>query len=299
MEYPFDEEAYLARYPDIAAAVKSGTIKSGLEHFEQAGRAEGRTGVSCETAAALGRQWGKNLCSMSPPVAGGGNASAGRLERYFDAHRTGAGIWKWRHYFPIYERHFSKFRGTDFHFLEIGIYSGGSLCMWRDYFGPAAHIYGVDIQPDCKVYETDRTKIFIGDQSDPSFWEEFRSRVPTLDVVVDDGGHTFHQQAISFEQLLPHLRSGGVYLCEDVAGEDNPFAAFIAGMAPLLNPNANKATINADDPTRSLTFETTTFQRIINSISLYPLVTVIELNSVQPFEFCAPKHGSVWQPFVP
>ena len=61
MEYAFDEEAYLTRYSDLAAAVKSGAFKSGLEHFEQHGRAEGRTCISCETAAVLGRRWGENL----------------------------------------------------------------------------------------------------------------------------------------------------------------------------------------------------------------------------------------------
>ena len=39
------------------------------------------------------------------------------------------GIWKVAHYLPIYDRHFSRFRGTDVHFLEVGVHSGGSLRM--------------------------------------------------------------------------------------------------------------------------------------------------------------------------
>jgi len=81
------------------------------------------------------------------------------LENYFDAHDKGAGIWKYRHYFPIYERHFRKFTGEEVHILEIGVYSGGSLEMWRHYFGERAFIYGVDINESCRVYENDYTRI--------------------------------------------------------------------------------------------------------------------------------------------
>jgi hypothetical protein len=52
--------------------------------------------------------------------------AANPLERYFDTHTSGPGIWKWRHYFEIYHRHFARFVSTDVHVVEIGIFSGGS-----------------------------------------------------------------------------------------------------------------------------------------------------------------------------
>src|ERR1700722_9348231 len=94
------------------------------------------------------------------------------LERFFDERTTGPGIWKWRHYFEIYDRHFRHFRGKEITFLEIGIFSGGSLDMWADYFGPKARIYGVDIEPACRAYENERIKVFIGDQADRQFWAQ-------------------------------------------------------------------------------------------------------------------------------
>ena len=75
------------------------------------------------------------------------------LEQFFNSHTEGPGIWKWRHYFEIYHKHFSKFVGKEVHVLEIGVYSGGSLAMWKHYFGPQSKIYGVDIEPACKAYE--------------------------------------------------------------------------------------------------------------------------------------------------
>jgi hypothetical protein len=113
---------------------------------------------------------------------------------------------------------FKRFRSRHVHILEIGIYSGGSLEMWHDYFGPRSHVYGVDLQEECRRYETDSTRIFIGDQADRDFWRRFRAEVPTLDIVVDEGGHQPHPQAVSLEELLPYLQPHGVYLIEDLHG---------------------------------------------------------------------------------
>ena len=153
---------------------------------------------------------------------------------YFESHKTGRGIWKWRHYFDIYHRHFAKFVGREVHIAEIGVYSGGSLNMWKAYFGPRCHVYGVDIEPACKTYEGDRVKILIGDQADRGFWKSFREQVPTLDILVDDGGHAPEQQIVTLEEILPHLRPGGVYFCEDVTWVHNRFAAYVAGLAENL-----------------------------------------------------------------
>lgn len=158
-----------------------------------------------------------------------------RMRHFFDNRTQGNGIWKWTHYFDIYDRHFNKFRGQEVHILEIGIYSGGSLEMWRDYFGPKAILYGVDIEAACRAYESDNVKIFIGDQADRMFWHEFRQKVPVLDIVIDDGGHQPQQQIVTLEELLPFLRSGGVYCCEDIHGKSNEFAAYIYNLGAKLN----------------------------------------------------------------
>ena len=130
---------------------------------------------------------------------------------------------------------FVNFADRKFTFSKIGVYSGGSLDMWRNYFGPKATIYGVDIAPDCRVYENDGIKIFIGDQADRSFWGGLRRKVPTLDIVIDDGGHVPEQQIVSLEELLPFLRPGGVYLCEDVHRTHNQFASYVHGLGHKLN----------------------------------------------------------------
>jgi hypothetical protein len=223
-------------------------------------------------------------------------APANQLEEYFDGHTTGRGVWKWRHYFDIYDKHFSKFRGHEVHILEIGIFSGGSLDMWRSYFGEKAHIYGVDIEPACRSYEAPGTRIFIGDQSDKEFWREFMREVPQLDIVIDDGGHLASQQIPTLEVLLPHLRPGGIYLCEDIHDRFNRFLSYINGLSRSLY-TTNLIDVDADEANWKA--EPGNLQRLVDSIHLYPFAAVIERRAEELDQMSAPQHGTEWQPWLP
>ena len=137
------------------------------------------------------------------------------LERYFN-NNTGRPIQKWQHYFDIYDRHFSRFRGTEVRVVEIGVDQGGSLQMWKDYFGQNAKIYGVDINYTCKELEEENIEIFIGDQENRGFLESLTVKIPRIDILIDDGGHRMEQQINTFEVLFPHISKNGIYLCEDL-----------------------------------------------------------------------------------
>lgn len=137
------------------------------------------------------------------------------LEKYF-TENTGRLIHKWKHYFEIYDRHFSRFRGTDVHIVEFGVSQGGSLQMWKEYFGPNCKIFGVDINPHCKKLEEDQIQIVIGDQEDRMFLKSLAEKVPRIDILIDDGGHTMSQQINTFEELFTNIDENGVYLCEDL-----------------------------------------------------------------------------------
>ncbi|MDK2124344.1 class I SAM-dependent methyltransferase [Parachitinimonas caeni] len=125
-------------------------------------------------------------------------------------------IYKWLHYFDIYERHFAPFRHRPIKFLEIGVFHGGSLQMWKHYFGDQAEIIGVDINPKCKEFEEKNITIEIGSQEDRGFLKELVAKHGPFDIVLDDGGHTMSQQIVSFEELYPHVKQDGLYLCEDL-----------------------------------------------------------------------------------
>lgn len=118
-------------------------------------------------------------------------------------------------YFDVYDALFEKYRGKNITFVEIGIFGGGSLFMWRDFFGPDARIIGVDLHPGVKKWEEHGFEIFVGSQSDESFWQSFRDRVGPVDIVLDDGGHTYEQQIITTENLLLSIKDGGLLVVED------------------------------------------------------------------------------------
>ena len=125
-------------------------------------------------------------------------------------------IHKWLHYFDIYDRYFSKFRDQEILMVEVGVFKGGSLDLWKNYFGPKAKIIGIDIDPECKKFESDHIHIEIGSQDDREFWKDFRDRYPKVDIFLDDGGHTMQQQIITFEEMYGHIANNGIYMCEDL-----------------------------------------------------------------------------------
>jgi hypothetical protein len=137
------------------------------------------------------------------------------LENYFEANE-GRLIHKWMHFFDVYDRHFSRYRGKDVTILEIGVFHGGSLQMWKHYFGDKARIYGMDINPRCKELEEEQVKILIGSQSDRDFLRQVKKDLPPIDILIDDGGHTMRQQIITFEELYGAVKPDGVYLAEDL-----------------------------------------------------------------------------------
>jgi cephalosporin hydroxylase len=137
------------------------------------------------------------------------------LEKYFRNNDKRL-IHKWTHYFDIYHRHFERFRRKRVVVLEFGVSHGGSLQMWRNYFGRKAKIYGVDINPRCKQFEDRKTKVFIGDQEDRGFLREVAKQTGPIDVLIEDGGHTMRQQIATFEEMYPKVKEDGVFLIEDL-----------------------------------------------------------------------------------
>lgn len=125
-------------------------------------------------------------------------------------------IHKCTHYFPIYERHFEPLRNRSVTFLEIGVGSGGSLQMWKRWFGPLAVIVGLDVRPECKTFEEDQIHVRIGDQKDLSTLSALVDEFGPFDAIVDDGSHVMADVTVSFDYLYPRMASSGVYLVEDM-----------------------------------------------------------------------------------
>jgi SAM-dependent methyltransferase len=135
------------------------------------------------------------------------------LWNYFTTNK-GKKITKWKHYFPIYEKHFTPIRNKPIKILEIGILNGGSLEMWRYYF-PEATIVGIDINPLCKEHEQEGINIRIGDQTDEKFLQSLIDEFGTFDLIIDDGSHHVAHVNKTFQFLFPKLADEGIYFIED------------------------------------------------------------------------------------
>ena len=126
-------------------------------------------------------------------------------------------IHKWHHYFHIYENYFSKFRSkSNLRLLEIGVSKGGSLQLWRKYFGEEATIFGIDVDPDCRKYNGLSGQVRIGSQDDNLFLKSVVEEMGGVDIIIDDGSHIMSHINASLDFLFPYLSNGGIYLVEDL-----------------------------------------------------------------------------------
>jgi len=122
---------------------------------------------------------------------------------------------KYQHGFiNVYEPYFNQMLDSK-NILEIGVYFGGSLQYLSDKF-TNAKIYGMDIE-DKSIYDTDKIKTYIGDQEKRTDLNNFLNETNVeFDIIIDDGGHTMKQQQVSLGVLFNKVRSGGLYILEDL-----------------------------------------------------------------------------------
>jgi len=114
-----------------------------------------------------------------------------------------------------YDVFFAPFRDLPVKLLEIGIQSGGSLNVWRNYFS-RGEIYGIDVDPACCLSEG----TFCGNQKDTDFLQYVINSVGPFNIVIDDGSHYNSDQQVSFNTLFPTMEKG-VYVIEDMH-DDRP-----------------------------------------------------------------------------
>ena len=193
-------------------------------------------------------------------------------------------------YFDVYEEYFSTFKGKNITFVEIGVFNGGSLKIWKDYFGPKSRIIGIDINPECKKFANDGIEIHIGNQSDPLFWENFFKEVGNVDIILDDGGHTNLDQIITTVKCVDKINDGGILMVEDThtsyIDEYNSKSSFsFVNFAKKLIDDVNHtAGINEFEKKDDSFFFKFSLNKYIYSTHFYESIVVFRINKKKTFK---------------
>lgn len=141
----------------------------------------------------------------------------GDLARRFLTDKWGGVHW----FADIYEQHPRPYRDLPVRVLEIGIggyghpaQGGEGMRVWKRYFHRGL-VIGADIYDKSGVDEQ-RLVTVVADQSSPDALAALDDQYGPFDIIIDDGSHVNSHVRTSFETLFPRLRSGGLYVIEDL-----------------------------------------------------------------------------------
>lgn len=161
----------------------------------------------------------QNLLIDSTPI----KSELCELGRQFFADKSPYNEKGHRHpYTAIYSLFLAKYKYTPVRFVEIGIAGGSSVCMWSHYF----------LNQGRRLFFFDRDLNFINNansfqipyvsclEMDVTQEESIRSGLEKiggeLDVILDDSTHGIPEQVKIIKCGLPFLKSGGMFIIEDI-----------------------------------------------------------------------------------
>ncbi len=191
----------------------------------------------------------------------------------------------YHNYTEVYAQYFAPFKERPIKFLEIGIFQGNSVKLWESYFAQA-DLHFIDITFAAVQYFSKRSHYHLANQENPLDLEIVaREAGGNFDIILDDGGHTMNMQIVSFQTLFPHLKSGGMYIIEDLhtsywpshgGGGDKTTISFLKGLIDELNFVGNHTTrASHRNLEPSLLNSLSQYQREIASIHFYDSLAII------------------------
>jgi hypothetical protein len=190
-------------------------------------------------------------------------------------------------YTRVYDALLAPWRKRPLTLLEIGVWQGASLRMWRAYFThPQARILGVDI--DLSNYarrETDAFEVIQADASDPAHLAARVAPLGPFDVVIDDGSHQWHHQRLTFGALWGALKPGGWYIVEDVQtsywhdpprGEGVTFVEWAKSLVDEVNGRGKTARAALENATPDELAQLTPLERAVQAVRFERYMVLIQ-----------------------
>jgi len=165
--------------------------------------------------------FGVDLAAIDAAIAPSGQASADYTEHGRRARGMRVSQWlsvygsdkvSTHNYGSFYDSLFERLRPQAL--LEIGVYRGQSLQAWRA--AGVSVVIGVD-----RDVNQNRSGLPVMYGEMPEDAATITRRLPLLDLIIDDGSHFYDDYMATADVLGRYLRSGGVYVIEDIQTQDS------------------------------------------------------------------------------
>lgn len=186
--------------------------------------AQGKIGALGDRASA--RLAGAPRAKGAQPAVKGPAAPAARRATLTDlADRCGLDKGSTRNrYAELYHMLLHPWRDRPVTFLEIGLCTGApaqdkpadlpSTRVWLEFL-PRAQVHRLD-RADLSWFRHDRFAVHRCHMDDRASIAAARAAMPQFDIIIDDASHPSHHQQNGFLELFPRLKSGGLYIIEDL-----------------------------------------------------------------------------------
>ena len=152
-------------------------------------------------------------------------------------------------YARIYEKYLKEHKDKNLNIIELGSFYGNASAAFYFYF-KNSQIYSADINPDMYIYRSKRLKNFFTDTSSRSSIEiNILSRNIEFDLIIEDASHMLKDQIISLFILFKNLKSGGLFIVEEIdfpeKREDMRIGQEFPDLKTILNKIINNENFNS------------------------------------------------------
>lgn len=171
-------------------------------------------------------------------------------------------------YTELYHMLFHPYRDANIRMLEMGLFIGGpehghsadretkdlpSIRMWLEFFSKA-HITGLDVS-DFSWFSHPRFNFIRCDMDKRDNIAAAMADQAPFDIVIDDASHASHHQQFAFLEIFPRLKSGGLYIIEDLRWQPETYErADFPKTAGLFQTYLNDRAFTHPDPALAAQF---------------------------------------------
>lgn len=154
-------------------------------------------------------------------------------------------------YLSSYEALFEPIRETAERLLEIGVWRGESIELWRAYFPDHTVVTGYDIHIQPPVHTVEGPNVVLRECN--AYDDDVLATTPLQDIIIDDGPHTLGSMLYVASHYSRLVRDGGVLVIEDVPHDDwvpqivESFPPELREHVSLIDLRESAKTVTGDD----------------------------------------------------